>query len=117
MYMDSLEFKVDSEIILNSRHDTAYEFQEHEKALSDLGLASVGLYGFDNCLHYLGVVARMNACLLHINMGMLLHCHCLLGVVSGNVLKYLGLGKRVSFLVETGEPQPGSLSVEIVSYA
>lgn len=113
----SLELQVDREVVLNSWDDTAYEFQEHEQTLSDLWLAAVGLYGFNNCLHYLGVVAWMNTRLLHVEMGMLLHGHCLLRVVGGDVLKYLSLTQRVAFLVVAGEPQPWRLSVEIVCYA
>ena len=89
--MGSFELQIDCEIILNSWHNTAYEFQEYEEALSHLRLATISLYGFDNCFHHLSMVARMNARLLHIDMRVLLHSHSLLRVVGCDVLKYLGL--------------------------
>ena len=116
-FANSLQLQIDGEVVLDGWHDTAYEFEEDEEALSDLRLATVGLYGFDNRLHDLRVVARMDACLFHVDVRMLLHGHCLLRVVGGDVLKYLSLTQRVAFLVVAGEPQPWRLSVEIVCYA
>lgn len=117
MRTKSLELQIDGEVVLNGGHDAAYEFKEDEQALRHLRLATVGLYRFDDRFHDLGVVTWMDARLLHIDVWMLFHGHCLLGVVGCDVLKYFCLAEGVAVFVVACEPQTGGLSVEIVCYA
>jgi len=63
------------------------------------------------------MVTRVNARLLDARMRVLLHRHSFLGVIRGNVLENFLLGEWLSRLGVAGEPEPGSLRVEIVGYA
>ena len=113
----SLELQINREVVLDSWHHAAYEFQEDEKALSDLGLTTIGLYRLYDCFHYLGVIARMNTRLLHIQVRVLLHSYCLLCIICSDVLKYFSLRQRIASFTVTREPKPWRLGVEIICYA
>ena len=113
----SLQFQIDGEVVLNRGNDTAYEFEENEEALSHLRLSSVSLYSFNDCFHDIGMVARMNARLLHVKMRMLLHGNSLLRIVGRNVFEYFCLTQRIAFFVVACEPQTRGLSVEVICYA
>jgi hypothetical protein len=118
MYLSvSLQLQVHREIILYGGHNTAYEFQENEDALVDLGLASILYDRVYDCFHHLGVVAGMYARLLQPCVRVVLHRHRLLGVISCNVLEHLVLGQRKIVFRVSRQPQSRCAGVEVVGDA
>jgi len=59
----------------------------------------------------------MNTRLFHVKVRMLLHGDGFLGIISGNILKYLSLAQWIALLVEASEPQPRRLRIKIICYA
>ena len=58
----------------------------------------------------------MNTCLFHVKVRMFLHGDGFLGIISGNILKYLSLAQWVALLVEACEPQPRRLRIKVICY-
>ena len=61
----SVHFKFDGKVMLYCGHDTRDELEEEEKTIFTAGFAAIALNLFDHFLHHSGVVAWMNAKLVH----------------------------------------------------
>jgi hypothetical protein len=81
----------------------------------NLRSASIALDCVNNLLHYFGVVARMYAGHFDSSMGMWLHSHCFISIVSHDVFKGLLLIQHLSIFIVTLKPQSGSLVIEVIS--
>ena len=56
----------------------------------------------------------MNTSLLYAWMGMIVHCHSFLSVIGSDILKDFSTSERISIFRITGQPESGSLCIEII---
>jgi hypothetical protein len=83
----------------------------------DLGSASIALDSVDNLLHDFGVVAGVYAGHLDSSMGVWLHSHSFISIVSHDVFEGLLLIEHLPLFIVALQPQSGRLVVEVVSNA
>ena len=62
------------------------------------------------------MVARVYAQLVAHEFGMLLKCHCLVGIVCHDILKHVLLCQDVSVLAVALQPESGRLMVKVICY-
>ena len=94
----SIHFKLDCKIVLDRGHDTGDELEEEEEAILDARLAAIALNLVDHFLHYSRMVTRVDAQLAARQLRVRLERHCLLRVVSHDILEHLRLRQQRAVL-------------------
>lgn len=83
----------------------------------NLWVTSITLDCINDLLHYLGMVARVDACFLYAQMRMIFNSDCFVRIISHNVFKHFFFTQYLSVLIIPDQPKPWGLIVEIVSDA